>query len=75
MKGGRAELATEGAIFKLALDLHQPSAVVRTIVESVDESTRIIPGAVLVPFRGTKIFLHFDHGDSGDALLCHPVIF
>ena len=34
MKGGRAELATEGAIFELALDLHQPIAVVRTIVES-----------------------------------------
>ena len=37
MKGGRAEPATElteAAIFELALDLHQPSAVVREIVES-----------------------------------------
>ena len=34
MKGGWAELWTTDAIFELALDLHQPSAVVRAIVES-----------------------------------------
>ena len=38
MKGGRAELATAGAIFELALELHQAIAVVRRIVESKSTS-------------------------------------